>query len=201
MQHGVGDFPDEVMQASAGLLQRSRGGLHPLDEAAPAIALSPEARLPKEDDWTDRSLGDVVRRLDVISLDERPHRRLRPENAPAHARRLVARAAGTLVEEPDHPDAKLSRPALQGRAIDLIVAIEVLQSEHAVHQAEQALADPAQRGLTFGHAAKVANQVVSSRCFVADAATEVIASACALWRPHEILRSRFEMAPREIRTP
>ena len=68
-QHRVGDLADEVVHATASLLQRGRYRLHPLDEAVAALALAPKARLAKQDDWPDRSLGDVVRRLNILAFN------------------------------------------------------------------------------------------------------------------------------------
>ena len=161
-QHRVGDLPDEVVHATASLLQRGRYRLLPLDEAVAAIALASLAslaRLAKQNDWPNRSLGDVVRRLNILAFSERPHRRLRAQNAAAHARRFVASATRALIEQSDHPDTYLPRPSHQRDAIDFVISIDVPQSEHAVQQTEQALADPTVHLFTFGNAAKVADQV------------------------------------------
>ena len=46
-QNRMGDLADKVVHATARLLQRGRYRLHPLNEAAAALALSSETRLPK----------------------------------------------------------------------------------------------------------------------------------------------------------
>lgn len=132
VQHRVGDFPDEVMQVSARLLQGNRDGLHSLNEAAPTLALGSKTRLSKNDGWPNRPLGDVVGWLDILCLDERPHRWLRSQNAAAHAWSFVAGAACPLVQKADHSHAELPGPALQLGAIDLIIAVESPQSEYTI---------------------------------------------------------------------
>ena len=150
---------DEVVEAASPLAQRRGCGLHPLDEAAAALALAPETCLAMDDGGSDRTLSHVVRRLDSLALYEGPHRWLRPQDATAHAGSLVPATEGPLVKEPDHSDSKLARPSLQHRAFELATLIQVPEAEDRARQSKQALTDPAQFFLAFGHAPEVADQV------------------------------------------
>jgi hypothetical protein len=95
------DIDDEIAQASTGLSQRGRCGLHPFDVPAPSLAPGPKARLAEDDCRANSALGGIVRRLDALPLDEGPQRRFRSQDPSAHTGRLVPDAPRAFLDVRD----------------------------------------------------------------------------------------------------
>jgi hypothetical protein len=153
------DIDDEIAQASTGLPQRGRCGLHPFDVPAPSLALSPKARLAEDYCRANSALGGIVRRLDALPLDEGPHRRFRSQDPSTHTGRLVPDAPRAFPQEPDHSDPEMARPPFQGRTVNLLGEVQMPEAKHRVHQTKHPFSNPAQVLLALRHTAEVADQV------------------------------------------
>ena len=83
---------EEDERVAALLLERRDHGDDALDESAAVLALRPEAAPAPQHRRADRTLGEIVRRLEAVLAHEGPQRRLELSGLPAHARRLGVRA-------------------------------------------------------------------------------------------------------------
>ena len=158
-QHGPRDGADELMQRPSLLAQRGGCRLHPSDELTAPLALTSEARLPMNDHRSNRSLRDVVGRLDASHGHERPHRGLSLQDAATLARRFVPRTSRASVEKREHPRTKRRRPSSQICAFDVAALVQVSEPEHFADQSQEPLSDPSQLFLAFRHSAEVPNEV------------------------------------------